>query len=71
MIKITLQDIETFFNNYDYSINQVKINDAETIVDLKKFVKVNIEQQKANSGNKRFLPYFDALKKAYLIVNKL
>jgi hypothetical protein len=57
-----------FFDNYDYKINQLELNHFTKITNLKTFVDRHIGYLKANSGNRRFLPYFDRLHDVY---NKL
>lgn len=64
---IPLKEIEEYFNEYSFEKNKVEINDCTWVTDLKKFVDTHISILKANPGNKRFLPYYERLYKAYLI----
>lgn len=66
----TLTIIKEFFDNYDYLTNEVTINKAEKITDLKKFVEVNISYLEHNTGNKRFLPYYNRLLFVYKELSK-
>lgn len=65
MTKLTT--IEDFFKDYDYKDGVVKLDDCTKIIDLKKFVDSHISILKKNSGNRRFLPYYERLHKIYLI----
>lgn len=67
---VSLTTIKEFFDNYDYLINEVKINKSEKITDLKKFVEVNISYLENNTGNKRFLPYYNRLLFVYKELSK-
>ena len=62
-----LKEIILHFENYDFETDKIKLNECSTITNLKNFVDSHISILKSNSGNKRFLPYFDRLHKVYLI----
>lgn len=63
--------IEFFSNHFDYDFNKhkdiIKLTQSETIKDLETFLDSHISILKDNSGNKRYLPYYDRLYKVYLI----
>ena len=67
---VTLKIIKTFFDNYTFDKNVLKLDECTTITDVKKYVKTNINYLEKNTGNKRFLPYFDRLKRVYLKIKK-
>lgn len=68
----SLTDIKTFFEGYDYKINEVKINQCTIVKDVKKFAEVNINILENNWGKKKFIPYYSRLLFVYnyLINNK-
>ena len=63
--------IEYFENFFDYDFEKekdvIKLNECETIRDLKTFLNSHISILKANSGNRTYMPYYDRLYKVYLI----
>lgn len=55
----TIKELEDFFNQDIPEV--VVLNPVETIVDTNKFISSHIGYLKANSGNARYLPYYDRL----------
>jgi hypothetical protein len=47
-----------------------KLSDAETVVDVPKFVENHLAILKGNPGNERFMTYFERLKKIALRISK-
>lgn len=64
---IKLKTIEDYFKNYYFSDSEVVINEAEKITNLKNFINKHVSMLKANPGNPVYLPYYERLKKVYLI----
>jgi hypothetical protein len=64
---VTLKTIEDYFKDYTFSDSEVVINEAEKITNLKTFINTHISMLKANPGNPVYLPYYERLKKVYLI----
>ena len=62
----SLQIIETFFSDYKFEENVLKLNGCTNIADLQKFVNAQIHLLKNNSGKKVYLPYFYRLEQVYL-----
>jgi hypothetical protein len=62
----SLKIIETFFSDYKFEENVLKLNGCTDITDLKKFVNSQIHLLKNNSGKKVYLPYFYRLEQVYL-----
>tara|TARA_R110002051_G_C8557357_1_gene473645 strand:+ start:340 stop:579 length:240 start_codon:yes stop_codon:yes gene_type:complete len=65
----TLDAIELFFKDYKNK-QPLKLDDCTQINDVKQFASVHIQYLRSNSGNKRYLPYFDRLNKVYNICVK-
>ena len=65
-----LPELEAFFNSIDLPDEPIKLNEAETITDCKKFVKSHLECLKGQKGNKVYLPYYNRLIQLYKILNK-
>lgn len=63
-----IDEISAYFENYAFSVNELELSKHEKIIDLQKFITINISILRANSGNPRYKPYFDRLLKVY---NKL
>lgn len=63
----TLNEIEKYFETYDFIDQEIQIDQCSKITDLKTFVQSHISVLKDNTGNKLFMPYYDRLKKVYLI----
>ena len=57
--------IETFFDDYKFDENVLKLNQYETITNLEEFVKTNITLLRANKGKIIYKPYYDRLLKVY------
>ena len=62
-----LDKIEKFFTEYKNINKPIQLSQCESVVDVKKFVSVNIHILRNNSGNKLFKPYADRLNKLYNI----
>ena len=65
----TLDAIELFFKDYKNK-QHLKLDDCTQINDVKQFASVHIQYLRSNSGNIRYLPYFDRLNKVYNICVK-
>ena len=63
-----LDEIEKFFKDYDFEGRQIKISQCERVLNVKNFVESHIKMLRANTGNKRYLPYFDRINKLYLLL---
>ena len=64
-----LKRIKAFFESYEHSGEPIKINEAETVVDLDKFLESMYAVLEANSGNSKMMPYFNRLLKVYKIIS--
>ena len=62
-----LDKIEQFFKDYKNTGKLIKLNQCESVTDVKQFASVNIKFLRGNSGNKLFKPYADRLNKLYNI----
>ena len=65
-----LPELEAFFDSVDLPDEPIKLNEAETIIDCKKFVKSHLEYLKGQKGNKVYLPYYNRLIQLYKILKK-
>lgn len=65
---IPLKEIEKFFDDYEFDNKDIKIDICTTVTTSKRLVDSHIKILKANKGNKTFIPYYDRLKKLYLIL---
>ena len=65
-----LNELEAFFDSIDLPDDLIKLNQAETIIDCKKFVKSHLECLKGQKGNKAYLPYYNRLIQLYKILKK-
>lgn len=65
-----LQEIEGYFNDNPPPDQPYRLNVCTMINNPKKFVKSHISYLKANSGNLRFMPYFERLNTYYEHVKK-
>ena len=63
----SLNEIEKYFETYNFIGKDVRINECTTVTDLKKFVQSHIRILRNNKGNKLYMPYYDRLYKVYLI----
>ena len=69
-MKITLKEIEEFFGKKKLSkYDHTRLNEWTMIFSCEKFVESHISILKANSGDVKYMPYFDRLKELYLKVN--
>ena len=62
--------LEFFEIHEDFNFTELKpieLSQGETIVGLGDFLSNHINILKHNSGNERYLPYYDRLYKVYLI----
>lgn len=65
-----LNELETFFNSVDLPTEPIKLNQCTTIIDVQKFVRINLMTLKAQKGNKAFMPYYHSLVELYKILKK-
>jgi hypothetical protein len=56
-----IAEIEAFFTSTTLPKIPIKLNDATTILDLKRFIENHLGIVKANEGKIRFKPYLDRL----------
>lgn len=71
MKRPTLEELESFFDNY-YERNkaeEINLSGCEVIVDPIKFYKTHINYLRNNKGNKMFLPYYERLEKLKAILD--
>lgn len=54
-------ELEEFFKTATLPSGPFKLNQFETICDIKKFIETNISAIKAQTGNKTYLPYLERL----------
>lgn len=66
--KMTIKDLEEFFNNTKLSDKAVRLDECTVIHNQEKFVKSHLAVLKSNSGKTRIMPFFERLKKIYLII---
>ena len=64
-----LPDLETFFKTAKYP-DEIRIDECSTITNVEKMVKSHIKFLKANSGNRKFQPYYDRLILVYRTLNQ-
>ena len=64
---ITLNEIEQFFETYNFNDQVIEVDQCTKITNLKTFVQSHISILKKNKGNILYMPYFERLKKIYLI----
>jgi hypothetical protein len=57
----TLAELETFFKDYPLPTEPIRISQAETIVDARKFVAASLATARANFGVPTFAPYVSRL----------
>jgi hypothetical protein len=62
-----LKEIVLHFENYDFGSDEIKLDECSQIKHLKTFVHSHISMLKANPGKPVYLPYYERLKKVYLI----
>lgn len=62
---LTLREIENSLKTLKLP-HEVVIDKCSKVTDLDKFFKRHIAILKANSGNKKMMPYWDRLKKVYM-----
>ena len=60
-----LQDLEKKLKEIT-EFKNLNLKDG-TITDVKKFIELNISYLKSQSGNRRYLPYYDRLLEFYLL----
>lgn len=67
-----IKELETYFDGVSLPDPPIKLNQCNTITDMKKFISVSLEIVEANSGKLTFLPALDMLKelKEYLLNNQ-
>lgn len=65
--KIKLDDIILELQNVTLPPS-IRLDQATNIIDVKKFVESHVNTLKGNKGNKRYMPYFNRLKKVYEIL---
>ena len=58
---VEITEIEAFFSTVPLPTIPIKLNEATTILDLKRFVENHLGIVKANDGKIRFKPYLDRL----------
>lgn len=58
---VEITEIEAFFTSTTLLNIPIKLNEATTILDLKRFVENHLGIVKANEGKIRFKPYLDRL----------
>lgn len=56
-----IAEIEAFFTSTPLPTIPIKLNEATTILDLKRFIENHLGIVKANEGKIRFKPYLDRL----------
>lgn len=69
MDKINLNTLIDFFDKNEIPQEPIRLNEAEVVLNPKKFIETHITVLKRNRGNRAMLPYFLRLKKLYLIMN--
>uniref|UniRef100_A0A6M3LV05 DUF6965 domain-containing protein n=1 Tax=viral metagenome TaxID=1070528 RepID=A0A6M3LV05_9ZZZZ len=52
-----------FFNSIELPTEPIKLSQAETIIDIRKFINSHLSIVKAQNGNRVYLPYLNRLKK--------
>ncbi len=65
-----LQELEQWFNENNHLVTDCKLSICEKIIDGKTFIDSHISELKNNSGNPRYLPYYDRLLAYYRLLNK-
>lgn len=66
-----LTELEVYFSNISISDEPLQLDQCTYIENQNKFVKSHISTLKANSGNMKFLPYYERLFKFYQIISKV
>lgn len=58
-----------FFEDYVHGHGDIELSQGEVIVDVDRFISMNVSILKSNIGNSRFRPYCDRLVKLHKILN--
>lgn len=59
--KAELNELEQFFDSFNFTSEPVKLNDWTTIIDARKFVDSHLATLKKHDGNRYFLPQLQQL----------
>jgi len=62
---ITVEEMEAFFKDVDFTDDIIELNECTNVINLKKFVTSHLEALKANKGKRIFLPYYNRLVQVY------
>ena len=62
---ITVEEMEAFFKDVDFTDDIIQLNECTTVINLKKFVTSHLNALKVNSGKPIFLPYYERLVQVY------
>lgn len=65
-----LSELKEFFHEVDIPPGPIKLDDASTIIDLRKMIDSHIKYLEGNSGRKCFLPYYMRLVKVFRHIKK-
>ena len=61
MKQIPLNEIEVFFEEYEFGDSPIELSQGEISLDLKKTVETHITALKANPKNERLMPFYNRL----------
>jgi hypothetical protein len=67
---MSLKKLKSFFENYNFTDEEIRLKKGEKIINQKKFVESHIRILEAQSGKKAFLPYYKRLIEFYKICHQ-
>ena len=65
---MSLKKIKTFFENHEFSDEEIRIGEGEVITNQKKYVDSQIKILELHTGNIAYVPYYDRLERYYNII---
>lgn len=65
---IKLKELEDYFSTTEFDDKPFTLDQCTVIGNKRTFMDSHLRALRANSGNKTMLPYFDRLKKFYLMI---
>lgn len=71
---VVYDEIAKFFETYEFSDDEIELNQAETVIDIEKMVKSHLEiiknnRSKAIDTRRRLTPYWNRLLHMYKLLN--
>lgn len=66
---MSLDKLEEYFKTVELP-EEIRLSEAETITDVGKFIEGHIKTLRGNSGNIRYLPYYERLARVREIIEE-